>query len=528
MKTERSTLSPKKQQGGVTRHFAGLCFSASAMRDLDRRSAEAQGLSELDLMERAGTAAFEFLRRRWPAASQIAVLCGTGNNGGDGWVVARLLLASGLNVDVFLFGEPERIDGAAQLAYHAWRAIAPEDPTSSDAWLDCADPASQYDVVIDALVGIGIRSPARPGFTALIDAVNRASIPVLSLDVPSGLNADTGAADSSVIEAQATITFIAMKPGLLTGRGPDVIGDLSLDTLGTPRSIVRATPATAVSWASDLPQALLKSRKPSAHKGLCGHVLVVGGNVGMGGAAILAAAAALRGGAGLVTLATRAANLCAALARHPEIMARDIDVPERLYPLLERASVVVIGPGLGVDDWSSATLRLALESKKPLVLDADALNLLADDPSFPRVGNGSVLTPHPGEAARLARVGIADIESDRIYWAKRLAKQHESVIILKGAGTIVASCDEHAAANICTAGNPGMATGGMGDVLAGLVGALMGQGHEAPLAALGGAVVHANAGDRAWREHGVGLIATDVISHLGAVLTPELNSETLG
>ncbi len=495
------------------------------VRDLDRRSADAQGLSEFDLMERAGVAAFKHLRILWPRAQRVAVFCGTGNNGGDGWIIARLLRESGLNAEVFVFGALEKITGAARLAYEAWFDMAQQSPNSSDDWLALAKPSTEYDLIVDALVGIGFRGPARPDFSELVDAVNRATIPVLSLDVPSGLNADTGALEGSTVAAHATITFVAMKPGLLTGRARDFVGDLTLEPLGTPSSLIDSAQIVATSWASDLPHEFLHPRRPSAHKGNYGHVLVVGGNVGMGGASILAASAALRGGAGLVTLATRSAHLTAALARHPEVMAHNIDLPEALRPLLQGASTVVIGPGLGVDDWSRSCFRLALESAKPLVIDADGLNLLATDSSLSRLSQESVLTPHPGEAARLAGVSVSNIESDRLYWAKSLAEQYGSTIILKGAGSVIASQDDGSIPHICSAGNPGMASGGMGDVLAGLVGALMGQGYAAPKAALGGVIAHATAGDQAWREHGIGLTASDVTSHLGAILTPDLSDK---
>jgi len=510
----------------LSRYFAGPCFRASVLRDLDRRSADAQGLSEFDLMEHAGVAAFKHLRNLWPRAQRVAVFCGTGNNGGDGWIIARLLRESGLNAEVFVFGAIEKITGAARLAYEAWFDMAQQSPNSSDDWLALAKPSTEYDLIVDALVGIGFRGPARPDFSELVDAVNRAPIPVLSLDVPSGLNADTGALEGSTVAADATITFIAMKPGLLTGRARDFIGDLTLEPLGTPSSLIDSAQIVATSWASDLPHEFLHPRRPSAHKGNYGHVLVVGGNVGMGGASILAASAALRGGAGLVTLATRSAHLTAALARHPEVMAHNIDLPEALRPLLQGASTVVIGPGLGVDNWSRACFRLALESAKPLVIDADGLNLLAADSSFSCLSQACVLTPHPGEAARLAGVTVSDIESDRLHWAKSLAEQYGSTIILKGAGSVVASHDDDSIPHICSAGNSGMASGGMGDVLAGLVGSLMGQGYAAPRAALGGVIAHATAGDQAWREYGIGLTASDVTSHLGAILTPDLGDKT--
>jgi len=509
----------------ASRYFMGPCFDARAMRDLDRRSAAAQGITEFDLMQRAGAAAVKHLLKQWPMATRFAVFCGTGNNGGDGWVVATLLRERGLSCDVFLLGQSEKISGAAKLAYGAWCGLALGEVRSSDDWPTLAQRGGKYDLIVDALVGIGFNGSCRPRFERLVESINADAAPVLSLDVPSGLNADTGAAPAAVVEATSTITFIAMKPGLVTGRGRDVTGDLLLDPLGTPHSTIADAPSVAQSWANRLPEPLLKTRPPTAHKGAFGHVLVVGGNVGMGGASILAAAAALRAGAGLVTLATRPVHLSAAISRHPELMTCDIEQPERLSPLLQRASVVVIGPGLGEDSWSVACLRLALDSKKPLVVDADALNLLAADGGLPHIPEGSVLTPHPGEAARLAKVRVIDIETDRIHWARRLARQYRGTIILKGAGSIVVSQDEGCRADICSAGNPGMATGGMGDVLAGLVGALLGQGNEAHVAALGGTIAHAAAGDLAWRGHGIGLTASDVISHLGAVLTPEVGAD---
>lgn len=506
----------------VSQHFSGPCFSVDAMRELDKRSATAQGLTEFELMRLAGHAAFVHLRSLWPNAERIAVLCGTGNNGGDGWIVARHLVECGVSCDVFLLGQRDRISGPARLAYDEWRTVSPDAERSSQDWFDFAEREVCYDVLVDALVGIGMKGRARPEFNALVESINGVTTPVLSLDVPSGLDGNTGASQSSVVEAHTTITFIAMKPGLLTGRARDVVGNITLEPLGTPSRVFDEVAPASLCWANELPSPLLRPRRATAHKGTLGHVLIVGGNVGMGGAAILAAAAALRAGAGLVSLATRSVNLLAAITRHPEVMTHDIDQPEDLSACLERASIVVIGPGLGVNEWSKACLKLVLESKKPLVVDADALNLLAEDASTARIAEGCVLTPHPGEAARLAKVQVSDIESDRLSWAQSLARRYQSTIILKGAGSIVATHEDARVPNICSTGNPGMATGGMGDVLAGVVGALLGQGHEAGIAALGGALVHAAAGDRAWRDQGIGLTATDVIGYLGSVLTPEL------
>ena len=520
MSDRRSVSSLKSPPLPGSQQFTGSCFSVEAIRELDKRSAAAQGLSEFELMQRAGYAAFAHLINQWPTAKRIAVLCGTGNNGGDGWVIAKHLEEQGLSCDVFLLGQSSRISGAALEAHEEWRKFA---SATERSFLDCADFGKDeigYDVVVDALVGIGFQGLARPELIALIDSVNQMASPVLSLDIPSGLNADTGEAGSAVIEAHTTLTFIAMKPGLLTGRARDVVGRLVLEPLATPSGVFNEVGAVAHSWAYELPPALSMPRRPAAHKGSFGHVLVVGGHVGMGGAAILAASAALRAGAGLVSLATRSCNVPAAISRHPEVMTRSIDQPEDLSPMFEDTSVIVVGPGLGMDGWSRACLKLVQESNKPLVVDADALNLLAEETSFENLTAGSVLTPHPGEAARLASMRVADVEANRFHWAQMLARQYQSTVILKGAGSIVAPNRPGDTLHVCSIGNPGMATGGMGDVLAGLVGSLLAQGYEAELAALGGTLAHAAAGDLAWREYGIGLTATDVIDRLGAVLTP--------
>lgn len=494
------------------------------MRQLDALSAADQGVSEYELMRRAGAAAVAHLRRLWPAANRFAVLCGTGNNGGDGWVVARLLHAAGLKCDAYLLGDQERIQGPAREAFDAWQAATGLEPRNATTFYDEDASACPAEILIDALVGIGIKGSPRESFDRLVERVNLLRRPVLSLDAPSGLNTDTGAMTSAVISATVTLTFIALKPGLLTGRARNVVGDLLLEPLGTAPGVLEQVEPTAVCLPSALPDSLAQPRARAAHKGDCGHVLVVGGNAGMGGAAILAAGAALRGGAGLVTLATRAQHVAASLVRHPEVMAIDIDSTDILSSLCDRASAIVVGPGLGQDAWAAACIRFVLESDVPAVIDADAINLLARHKGFKGGQRLRILTPHPGEAARLAGCSVATIESDRVGWATRLAQEWDSAVILKGAGTVVDSGEAGRVPRICAAGNPGMATGGMGDVLAGLLGALLAQGYSLSDAAEGGVYAHAAAADIAWKEHGIGLTAGDVLSHLGRVLTPALDS----
>ena len=494
------------------------------MRQLDALSATDQGVSEYELMRSAGEAAFAHLRRLWPAASRFAVLCGTGNNGGDGWVVARLIHEAGLKCDAYLLGDQGRVRGPAREAFEAWQAATGLEPRDAETFCDQDASACSYEVLIDALVGIGFKGGARESFDRLVEGVNLLRRPVLSLDVPSGLDTDTGAMISSVISATVTLTFIALKPGLLTGRARNIVGDLLLEPLGTVPVLLEQVEPTAICLPSSLPDSLAQLRARAAHKGDCGHVLVVGGNTGMGGAAILAAGAALRGGAGLVTLATRAQHVVASLVRHPEVMAIDIDSTDLLPSLCERASAIVVGPGLGQDAWALACMRFVLESDIPAVFDADAINLLAGQNGFTDTQRLRILTPHPGEAARLAGCSVAMIESDRVGWAARLAQNWASAVVLKGAGSVVDSGEAGRVPRICVSGNPGMATGGMGDVLAGLLGALLAQGYSLSDVVEGGVYAHAAAADIAWEEHGIGLTAGDVLSHLGRVLTPALDS----
>jgi len=502
---------------------AGGCYSVEAMRLLDARSAAAQGLTDYQLMSRAGALAFQHLLRQWPEAERLAVFCGTGNNGGDGWVVARLAHEAGFAVDVFLLGESDRIKGPAHQAYEDWQCVTGSFPQSAPEWVVRSEPAAPYDVVVDALMGIGFKQVPREQLEAVIEKINQSGVPVLALDVPSGLDADAGQTQDCVVRAHTTVTFIALKPGLLTGLARNTVGELFLESLDTPRTVYDTVPPDAICRADLDSSMLVQRRAVASHKCNFGHVLVVGGNAEMGGAAILAAGAALRGGAGLVTLATHPDSISAALARYPELMGVPLVDPSAQLPaLLARASIVVIGPGLGQDAWARTCFDLAISSDCPQVIDADAINLLAaDTPAiFVTEGKTRILTPHPGEAARLASVTAREIEADRLGWARRLAQQYQCTLVLKGSGTVTASADPTVTPSICIAGNSGMATGGMGDVLAGLSGALLARS-SCPFSAAESAVMaHAVAGDRAWHEHGIGLLPSDVLEFLGSTLTP--------
>ena len=486
-------------------------YRAEQVRELDRLAIDKYGIPGQVLMERAGAAAFDAARRRWPDAERIVVLAGTGNNSGDGFVLARLALQAGRKVEVLQLGDPARISGEARAAVEAYGA-------RSGAWraFDGRLPGNA-DLFVDAIFGTGLERSVEGVWADAIEALNRSRKPVLALDLPSGLHADTGAVLGRAVRAAATVTFIGLKQGMFTGEGPDCCGDIEFDALDVPARLYShlVVSARRIDWSQQ--RALLQPRRATAHKGDFGHVLVVGGDLGMGGAARLAAEAALRAGAGLVTLATRPEHLSAVLATRPEILAHGIEHPRQLDPLLRRATQVVVGPGLGRDAWGRALFEMALAAGRPLVVDADGLNLLAEAPVQ---RDDWVLTPHPGEAARLLGEKISQIQADRFAAARKLRERFGGVAVLKGAGTLVEPGGDRRTA-VCSDGNPGMASGGMGDVLAGVVGGLLAQGMAPCVAAEMGVCLHAAAADKAARAGRRGLLAMDLMSHVRRLANPD-------
>lgn len=482
-------------------------YRAAQVRELERIAMAQCGLSDGVLLERAGRAAFELLRRRWPEAHRIAVVCGVGNNGGDGFVLARLARAAGLEVALYQVGEAARLRGAALAAAQAVGLTA--QPLAAGALRGC-------DVVVDALLGIGLRGEVRGAWRTAIDAINGSGRPVLALDLPSGLDADTGAVLDSAVQASVTLTFLGLKPGLLTAAGPACGGELRFASLAVPPAVYAKVPAAARRLDSAQFAPWLAPRRRDAHKGDCGHVLVVGGDLGYAGAVRLAAEAAARCGAGLVSVATRAAHAAAIAMARPELMCHGVERAVELEPLLRRATVVVIGPGLGQGAWGRHLLGKVLQARQPLVVDADALNLLAQDPLHRK---DWVLTPHPGEAGRLLGATVAQVQADRFAAAAGLQASFGGVVVLKGAGTVVLGGD--GLPGICVGGNPGMASGGMGDVLSGVIAALLAQGLPLREAAGAGVCLHAAAADTAAAEAGErGLLASDLFRPLHRLVNP--------
>jgi NAD(P)H-hydrate epimerase len=479
-------------------------YSAAQVRALDAQLIAA-GTPGFELMSRAAHAIWRALRRRWPAAGAITVLAGRGNNAGDGYLVAALALRAGWQVQVLAVGDPAQLQGDAARA----RDEALIAGVRIQPWSECAALSG---VVVDALLGTGLGGAVREPYAQAIALLNASGLPVLAVDIPSGLCADSGQVLGVAVRAQLTVTLIGLKLGLFTGVAADWVGELQFADLQADAQLVAAQPFSAQRLAGrNVPQ--LPPRPRNVHKGQLGHVLVVAGDRGFAGAGLLAAQSALRAGAGLVTLATRSEHLAAAQARLPEVMAAGVASANQLRALGAQASVWVVGPGLGQAAWGRSLLSAAVCSQALQVWDADALNLLAlGGISMPSI---AVITPHPGEAARLLGLDSSAVQADRPAAAQALARRYQAVCVLKGAGTLVA--DPGGALLLCEYGHPVMAGAGLGDVLAGLIGALLAQGLPAFAAASLAVYLHARAGE-VLAERGRGLAASDLCAVIRQLL----------
>lgn len=489
---------------------SSLLYTAAETYAVDA-AAIASGIPSIQLMKRAGRAAFELVTERFADATLVSIYTGGGNNGGDGYVLAGLLAQRLYPVQVIALVAPDQLVNEVRQAY--------EFAVQEGVKVLPVGAAPTEGLIVDALLGIGLRGAVRESYAGAIEQINASGLPVFALDIPSGLHADTGAVAGPVVQALITLTYIGIKQGLLTGRGPAVCGELVLANLNVPDAAYEVVNPSTERLHLNALLSLLAPRAADAHKGDFGHVMVIGGDTGYGGAALMAAEAAARTGAGLVSIATRPEHISAILARRPEIMACGVVSGQELEPLLARPTVLVVGPGLGRSPWSEQMLQQAIKSGLPLVFDADALNILAGGRVVPVSvqRDNWLLTPHPAEAARLLGQTTADVQVDRFAAVRAIQSKYNASVILKGAGSLVASADTPV--GVVTDGNPGMATGGMGDVLSGILGGLIAQGLSLADAGRLGAVVHACAADLAADEHGQrSLLATDLIPYLGELL----------
>jgi hydroxyethylthiazole kinase-like uncharacterized protein yjeF len=487
-------------------------YSAAQVRALDAWEIQKRRVPGYVLMTRAAEGALKILRARWPQAKRVAVVCGAGNNGGDAYVLARLARAAGLEALVLAASSPDKLGGDARRAMEEWvSAGGSAHPFAADALSGC-------DVIVDGLLGIGLAGAPRPEALTVIRAINAAKRPVLALDVPSGVNADTGAVVDAAVRAEVTVTFVALKSGLYLGDGPEHAGAVLLEDLGVVApSSPQFTPLMRRIDEGELAMHLPRRARDS-HKGSHGRVLIIGGGAGMPGALRLAGEAALRVGAGLVTVAGAPENLLAVTATRPELIYLPVSSNSNLEEAIAACDVLAVGPGLGTGDWARrvwAQVRSA--TGVVAVVDADALNLLAASPG--ELPSDWVITPHPGEAGRLLGIDTRAVQADRLGSARELHSRFGAIAVLKGAGTLVASGDGPDLA-ICDRGNPGMATAGMGDVLTGTIAGLRAQCEDSAVAARAGVLVHALAGDSAAQGGQRGLIASDVIAELRGWVNP--------
>jgi NAD(P)H-hydrate epimerase len=484
-------------------------YSVATVRDIDRAAIEGEGIPGYTLMTRAGAAAVSEAREQFPEAKRWQVVCGAGNNAGDGYVVARMAAKEGIAVSVVALVDPVCLQGDAASAYRDFVA----DGGVVNEWSGQLE--ADADLVIDGLLGSGLERDVEGDFALAVAAINSHTANVVALDIPTGIHGDTGMVMGFAVRADLTVTFVGLKAGLYLTDGPDYCGKVLFADLGVPPQCRQGREAEFRRIDDDHIQRTLPPRRRAAHKGDFGHVLIVGGGPGMPGAVRLCGEAALRAGAGLVSIATHPDHEAMIVASRSEQMSHGIASTSDLEALLEKADVVAFGPGLGRSDWARDSVAVLRRDDRPAVWDADALNWLAESPEFVEQ---RVITPHPGEAGRLLDRSVAEVQADRRQALTDLRGRYGGVAVLKGSGTLVSS--SAAVPWLCTAGNPGMAAPGMGDVLTGIIAALLAQGLKLEDAAAVGVAVHAQAGDRAACAGERGLMASDLLEQLRPVINP--------
>ena len=483
-------------------------YSVATVREIDRVAIEDHGVPGYTLMTRAAAAAIAEALKFFPAARRWLIVCGAGNNAGDGYVVARLAGKDGIEVSVVAISDPGSLSGDAATAYKDFVAdggvVSPWSGSIADA-----------DLLVDAMLGNGLMRDVGGDFAAAVRAINAASAPVMALDIPTGLHGDTGAVLGSAVRADLTVTFVGLKQGMYLGEGPEYCGAIRFSGLDNDAACYADAPVEYQRIDKNRLAELLPPRSRESHKGDFGHVLVIGGGPGMPGAVRLCGEGALRAGAGRVSIATDPSHASVIVKDRPELMARGIARARDLESMLDSVDVVAFGPGLGRSQWATELMQLLQADGRPAVWDADALNCLAEAPNR---ADGRIITPHPGEAATLLDVTTADIQADRRGSVQQLQRIYGGVVVLKGAGSLVSSGT--VAPWLSSAGNPGMAAPGMGDVLTGIIAGLLAQGLATQDAALAGVDIHARAGDAAAAKGERGLIATDLLNEVRELVNP--------
>jgi hydroxyethylthiazole kinase-like uncharacterized protein yjeF len=511
-------------------------YTAAEVRLLDKITIEQFGIPGFTLMQSAASIAFNKLMEKWPQTRHVQVFAGAGNNAGDGYLLASLAKVQGLSTEVITLSDPEKLQGDAKLA--AQWAVKQQVVITHFSDFDVEHEKDHaHPVVVDALLGIGLDRKVTGNYAKAIEFINKADRPVLAIDIPSGLSADTGACLGVAVKANVTVTFIGLKQGLLTNQAGDYVGELIFHRLDVPDQVFtsESSPKPAAQRIDiNSTSAMLAPREAASHKGSHGHVLVIGGDSSFGGAVIMAAEAAVRSGAGLVSVITRSAHRPALLARRPEVMVLGTeDDNTNIDDLISKATTIVIGPGLGRGSWARCLMQKALYAQisadRPLVIDADALYLLAEKREQGSAEKGTgikrdnwILTPHPGEAAALLNRSISEIQGDRYAAVRQLNATWGGVCLLKGSGSLICTAEKsQQKLFLCSEGNAGMATGGMGDVLSGIVGSLVAQGNSLESSLCAGVCIHGEAADLSMQADGQrGMAATDLMPFIRQLVNP--------
>ncbi|MCP3851571.1 MAG: NAD(P)H-hydrate dehydratase [Gammaproteobacteria bacterium] len=521
--TCHNSLTAKSQTDDRYRYI-NYCYSSEAVRKIDQLMVD-KGVvdNSYQLMSRASEALLRFINLNFSKIDHITIICGAGNNAGDGYVLARLAKQKEtephLKVHLISIIDPEQLKGDAHQAYKDWKDCGGTVETMAKAHF----PAT--DLIIDALIGTGLDRPLENEWFEAVEAINASNKPILSVDIPSGLSADTGAVLGTAINAQHTLTFIGQKMGMYTAMARHHCGEIHFASLGVSEELYHQVEHDAVLMDWSTLAEKLPCRSPISHKGDHGHLLIIGGDHGMSGACRIAGEAALRAGVGLVSIATRKENINSVNSARPELMVHGVETAHDLEPLLKKATTVAIGPGLGTDQWGMALLDKIIKllkhqedtdgKKITCVIDADALNLMAQHNLI--VHNPDIIyTPHFGEASRLLKHNCEhpSTETDRFSMARELRQKYFGTFVLKGAGTLVNLRDTTSLEDeifICPYGNEGMASAGMGDCLTGIIGALLAQKLSSPDATQLGVCIHAKAGDLTAKEGKIGMIVSDLL-----------------
>ena len=498
-------------------------YTASETRKIDNLAIKEKGISGYSLMQMAAEFTLDVILREFSPVEELIIFCSKGKNSGDGFLLGSFAKEFGLEVTIVMSNTSNVLKGVSRKAFEEMKdAKVKIISTKSVEKLKVSNKA----VIVDALIGTGLKGNLRKNIKESILALNKLGVklPVLSLDIPSGINPDTGDADDIAVYADITATFVAQKRGCFTSVGKKFSGEIVYSDLEIPKNLF--SKITSTSYVVDYEDSISKVvyREQDAHKGHFGNVLIVGGDRGLGGAGLLSSRAAVYSGAGLTSLVTRPEHVSASLVSCPEVMVKGVDSGQDIEEHLVKPDVIAIGPGLGQSAWSEQMIqRVFWEAEKrdiSVIMDADALNLLTKLKLSSDLPKRLILTPHPGEAARLLNTSVAVIESNRFSAAAKIQKKFNATVVLKGSGTVI--CHKSGGTQkwgICDSGNPGMATGGMGDVLTGIIAGLLAQGLTLKEAAEAGVDLHAKAADQASLEFGeAGLTSSDVINELKYLL----------